>query len=64
MKRKNRDGSGGTMHFPDTTANHCGGGGSRFSVPTPTSCPTLELGRSTSGTEVHHPTRTQGGREE
>ncbi|GMN65031.1 hypothetical protein TIFTF001_034093 [Ficus carica] len=43
-KREQRGGSGDTMHFSDTTANHCGDGGSRFSVPTPTSRTTLELG--------------------
>ncbi|GMN18973.1 hypothetical protein TIFTF001_042790 [Ficus carica] len=43
-KREQQGGSGDTMHFSVTTANHCGDGGSRFSVPTPTSCTTLELG--------------------
>ena len=43
-KKEQRGGSGDTMHFSDTKANHCGDGGSRFSVPTLTSCTTLEIG--------------------
>ncbi|GMN33022.1 hypothetical protein TIFTF001_046663 [Ficus carica] len=49
-KREQRGGSGDTMHFSDTTANHCGDGGSRFSVPTPTSRTTLELGLASAPT--------------